>query len=103
MAEHTPGPWEHSPREDCGPAGDWGVWQADGGGQICYVGDPYPRGDNHPYENMVLIAAAPDLLSAIKVARANIEWWVSEHGCCKGSEKEALAVIDAAINKAETR
>lgn len=44
----TPGSWASD---------DKGVFTADGAGPICWVGDAYPRGDNHPTENMAYIAA----------------------------------------------
>lgn len=52
----TGGPWILFP-EKCGPEGQW-VLHEDGGGEICEVGDPYPRGDNKPQQNMEFIAAA---------------------------------------------
>lgn len=52
----TPGPWVLAP-ELCGPEGQ-GVYHKESLGLICEVGDPYPRGDNHPQENMELIVAA---------------------------------------------
>lgn len=54
---------------------------------------------DHPDAN--LIAAAPTLLDALKLARAEIAWWVGEHGCCAGKESESLAKINAAIALAE--
>ena len=68
----TPGPWTLMP-EMCGPDGQ-GVYEESGLGIICEVGDPYPRGDNHPQENMEFIAAAradvPDLLAEVRRLRA---------------------------------
>lgn len=52
----TPGPWMVWPGF-CGPDGQT-VYQEESGGPICDVADPYPRGDNHPQENMEFIAAA---------------------------------------------
>jgi len=52
----TPGPWILSP-EKCGPDGQ-GVYEAESFGHICEVGDPYPRGNNRPQENMEFIAHA---------------------------------------------
>jgi hypothetical protein len=45
-------------------------------------------------------AGAPELLEALQQAKAEIEWWQDEHGCCAGASTEALAQIDAAIAKA---
>lgn len=71
----TPGPWEIAPLL-CGPDGQ-GVYQSESFGPICEVGDPYPRGDNRPQENMVFIAAArqdvPALCSALRETRAALE------------------------------
>jgi hypothetical protein len=56
LAALSPYPWVLMPKR-CGPDGQ-GVFTADMG-PICEVGDPYPRGDNHPQENMAFIAVAP--------------------------------------------
>lgn len=104
MREHTPGPWQASDKSECGPDADWGVFTRDGG-QICYVGDPYPRGDNHPYENMVLIAAAPDLFAAAKSALAymsHVKGW-STHGPSDLSAEEIHKQLVAAIEKASAK
>ena len=37
------------------------------------------------------------LEKALGVAREEICWWVSEHGCCAGREDDAMTVIDAAL------
>lgn len=59
----TPGPWILAP-EKCGPDGQ-GVFQESSLGPICEVGDPYPRGDNHPQENMEFIVSAPTDIAAL--------------------------------------
>ncbi len=69
----SPGPWEADPQSMAGPKADWGVFHVDSGGQICYVGDPYPRGDNAPYENMQLIAQAPALAASVEALGAALE------------------------------
>ena len=56
----TPGPWIVMP-EKCGPDGQT-VYQEESLGPICDVGDPYPRGGNHPTENMHFIAMAREAL-----------------------------------------
>lgn len=71
----TPAPWGYDPS---------GVWHRESGGPIIdenrqrkgdvvgigSVGDPYPRGDNHPTENMAFIAAArtivPQLVERVR-------------------------------------
>lgn len=37
------------------------------------------------------------LTAALQVAREEVCWWVSEHGCCAGREDDAMTVIDAAL------
>lgn len=59
----TPGPWLVAP-EKCSPEGQ-GVYESDGFGCICEVGDPYPRGNNRPQENMVFIANAREDVPAL--------------------------------------
>lgn len=68
MTSYTPGPWICDGPESFGPDGHAGVYQAESLGPICWVGDPYPRGENHPYENMRLIAHAPELVEALEAA-----------------------------------
>jgi len=58
----TPGPWHVAPPE-CGPDGQ-GVYDPELG-QIVEVGDPYPRGNNHPQENMEFIAHASEDIPAL--------------------------------------
>lgn len=60
----TPGPW----------ACDFtSVWQEDGGVLVAVCGDAYPRGDNHPTENMRLISAAPEMYQALCEAAGHLE------------------------------
>lgn len=59
----SPGPWIVLP-ELCGPEGQ-GVYEMDSMGPICEVGDPYPRGNNHPQQNMEFIAAAREDVPAL--------------------------------------
>lgn len=62
----TPGPWTADTPSEQNPDGTWGVYEDSAFGPICYVGDPYPRSHNRPAENMLLIAAAPDLYEALE-------------------------------------
>lgn len=57
-------------------------------------------GDELPATNSLLfdsIAENERLRVALLVAREEICWWVSEHGCCAGREDHALTVVDAAL------
>lgn len=65
--EATPGPWIVMP-ELCGTDGQ-GVYHAESLGPICEVGDPYPRGDNRPQENMTFIAHAREDIPALLADR----------------------------------
>lgn len=79
-AKITPPPWMLMP-ELCGPNGQ-GIFNGDLG-CIVEVGDPYPRGDNHPQENMVFLVNAPAdidaLLAEVRRLRAQLAG-VSGHG-----------------------
>lgn len=76
----TPGPWLVAP-EKCGPEGQ-GVYESDGFGCICEVGDPYPRGNNRPQENMVFIANAredvPALVAEVERLRKALSFYADE-------------------------
>jgi len=49
--------------------------------------------------NAKLIAAAPDMLDALMVAKAHLEYAI-EFGAGAGGETKAIMIIDRAINKA---
>ena len=96
--QHTPGPWslntQYADIEVRGPAES---------GVLIAVMSPWgiaAEGPSPQAANARLIAAAPELLEALLVARKNIEDWRREHGCCAGMELGALETIDAAIAKA---
>lgn len=44
-------------------------------------------------------AAIEAMRPVLEAAKAEIEWWVDEHGCCAGHEAETIAMIDAALNE----
>ena len=93
MSKHTPGPWKAvygTSRK---------LWVRDSGGFLCFMTEPfrYPNQDGRyaieileMEANARLIAAAPDLLEALKDARFAL------YGNGAGNPK-----IDAAIAKAE--
>lgn len=85
QAQHTPGPWETSSNSD----GDWDVCGPDGGDMIADL-----KGCDNAEANARLIAAAPELLAALKGAEQIIS--VSD-----GHWQAALEKIRAAIAKAE--
>jgi hypothetical protein len=106
-AKHTPGPWQVD-AEQC--PDDFGAPQRDGtrahmrqyvrhsgplGGRICCCfSNCLVTTDDELHANARLIAAAPDLLAALKVARG----YVDDH---QGRHSEAaLQAVDAAIARA---
>ena len=94
MSEHTPGPWVvcpiqkedllHSRKVGTGPEGWLGVAQAHG--------DTQEEAD----ANARLIAAAPDLLEACRIALVYLESDADDQ-----QEREDWAQIRVAIHKAE--
>jgi hypothetical protein len=68
QTQHTPGPWT----ADSGDGQYYGVFRESDGGGICYLSEPggqlLPTDRNWPEHeaNARLIAAAPDLLAALR-------------------------------------
>lgn len=58
LSKITDRPWALVP-EQCGPGGQ-AIVELDSGGPIVEVGDPYPRGNNRPQENMEFFLHAAD-------------------------------------------
>ena len=94
--KHTPGPWK--------VYDDGDMWIAPSDGDAPIVCDICPHGEEFVYSleddaNAHLIAAAPELLEALKVAQA----WIADESCpCEGCEA-VNDQIAAAIAKAEGR
>ena len=83
MSKHTPGPWR-----DGGPSaiGGWPVVGTGRGRIICYMRYAYPI-DSKTAANARLIAAAPDLLAALK----NLEHEWDGERCDMAEAQEAIA------------
>ena len=99
MSKNTPGPWHSSPT--ClGAAFDIG---AEDGSNIAFVSGPDCNGAEEFRANALLIAAAPDMLGALKAAEELAD--VMEHLTACRSDDEwvwaAQSKIKAAISKAE--
>lgn len=95
QVEHTPGPWK---------SGGCVVWESDGD-LICDLISFGSKRDNDTIEaNARLIAAAPDMLAALKVARLEFADMAEtagddDHFNEGGSAYEAIQLIKAAIAK----
>lgn len=37
--------------------------------------------------------------NALETARTEIEWWATEHGCCRGHEDEAVGAMEEVLRK----
>jgi len=59
--------------------------------------DKIPMGENEA--NAKLMAAAPDMLTALMIAKAHLEYAI-EFGAGAGGESKAIEIIDKAIKKA---
>lgn len=96
LAAITPPPWILLPPL-CGPDGQ-GVYNEDGG-CICEVGDPYPRGDNHPQANMTFIAHAPADIAAL-LALVDAAYATTQYFQMRGRTDEqdhARIALDSAL------
>jgi hypothetical protein len=98
MTQHTPGPWMF-----CTDSGGLVVETAYPGSKqflIAQVKTRYPAGDGLHHANARLIAAAPDLLEALKEARSSLEDVDWDEFSTPAVEK-LMRQCDAAIAKAE--
>lgn len=94
---HTPGPWLAVVTDTtCG--GEPAIWEITDkhGGVIA-------EDISHNPSNAALIAAAPDLLSALQQAYNAIAWDIPGGGLSDQEEEELLDTLRAAIAKAEGR
>jgi hypothetical protein len=93
---HTPGPWELRPGDDGQCFADvWApTWSAFARVVVKIRDDIDTRSDG--VANARLIAAAPDLLAALELARSYVEFALREGM----GEDQDLAAIDAALAKA---
>ena len=90
-AKHTPGPWAILPRA----VGGYEVQGTDADGEGSFV---EVVATCHREANAQLIATAPDLLAALKMAAHCLQWHVANHPT--GMDAKALADAKAAIAKA---
>jgi len=98
---HTPGPWEASATKRITQARYVGKRIENGKtSMICDLTDSSFQ--SHAEANAALIAAAPDLLEALKLAQATIARLVTYHGPFN-STQGTQDVVATAIAKAEGR
>jgi hypothetical protein len=102
-ATHTPGPWEFTPDEIETKRGSHFVYRIESSRGSDFLGTFDPNEDGGDYSeaeaNARLIAAAPDLLEAVKTM---VEVFRYRHG----SSREIVDAVDAlivVIDKAEGR
>ncbi|MCO7494743.1 hypothetical protein [Stenotrophomonas maltophilia] len=86
-SKHIPGPWVIDK-----VSGGWGVRAPNWGYVAIHDTSGLPHFDERQEANRRLIAAAPDLLEALVIAR--------EYAAYAQAEPGDLALIDAAISKA---
>lgn len=87
MSKHTPGPWEAT-YEPCEMGNDWRIECKSDTGFV--VGVVMYRHDADEWAaNAHLIAAAPDLLAALR----DIVAWADRAGCSEAFQRDARAAI----------
>jgi len=104
-SKHTPGPWVVGMRNGYNPntvfsEGDNGIASVFGVPMHCHIDDLTHIRDVQPLANARLIAAAPDMLEALKQVMGWIDGW-SPTFTQDEEWPEAEHYIRAAISKAE--
>jgi len=97
-AKHTPGKWIF--KKGGNFSGTYVNYVMSGNINIAQTRgniDKIPMGENEA--NAKLIAAAPDMFTALMVAKAHLEYAI-EFGAGAGGESKAIEIIDKAIKKA---
>lgn len=98
MSKHTPGPWHRNIK----PASKYPVIFAGRNTHIACIKDSSGMNDAEVEGNCDLIPAAPDLLTALKIAEKHVASVCDETSKADLPEWfDDLKVIRAAINKAE--
>lgn len=101
--KHTPGPWQFDEvATTCGRAFRIGAGEMLKAGKGCCIiyDDYHGNPENERKANARLIAAAPDLLAALK---AQLAYEAAPSGAKRPSWMELVKVRDAALAKAEGR
>lgn len=94
MSKHTPGPWQYEPSGDC-DGEKWGIdhFVMGDGGKV-ELGCPPTEAD------ALLMAAAPDMLAALKILVADMEAEYRDR--CGDMDHDGIEKARAAIAKAES-
>jgi len=105
MSAHTPGPWHAGIGNGEGSIfSDSGRTRLEDGGTTLYPICSYNRGWNADEDaaNARLVAAAPDLLEALRATLRCLEWHEQRHGVGMDAKavKDAYAAIAKAIGEA---
>lgn len=94
MSAHTPGPWRYLPENGSPTTGQHMI----AGGKPGYLAEVRDCGSGDIKANARLIAAAPDLLEALRATLRCLEWHEQRHGV--GMDAKAVKDARAAIAKA---
>lgn len=110
MDKHTPGPWQIHDKKYCIDE-IWGNLEGplEGtirGTQVCTMEQTE---DGCIFANAKLVAAAPELLTAVEIGVRWMEWWLTQnececedqHKCGKSERQHELNIMKAALAKAE--
>lgn len=94
QTQHTPGPWaaQIGARHIDVEADDWIITETD-----THKSDSPPRAQC--IANARLIAAAPELLEALKKVAQSLEWHA--HGCCRGIDDGGPLPTNEAVELAK--
>ena len=98
MTGHTPGPWEALPWERESGGQDWNIW---GPRPSNHPGHPDLEGDVGSEADARLIAAAPEMLAALKDARSAVAVMTNDEGERDAPIQNLQGRLDTAIAKAE--
>jgi hypothetical protein len=101
MNKHTQGPWAVNEFCASGEVSEYHIFIEP---NIAVIERKVKGSDQCDMADAQLLAAAPDLLEALKEARTGLVWYQMRHPeSVDGSDDEAITRIDAAIAKAEGR
>ena len=98
MTSHTPAPWHADLAETFRVRAKSGTVA-----MLTFLGRGKHREKDEVIANAHLVAAAPDMLSALKFARPLVEKWCHYQGETEELFDEYLGPVDDAIAKAEGR